>query len=82
MVEGRLPRPDLGPEFFHTPSEIRRILRFFSCQRMGYERRVSLGLGGFQEATPIYRNPVAGSRPACMRALRSWQGQAGGGRTR
>src|SRR5712691_2651335 len=44
----------------------------FSCQRTGSKRRVSLGLGGFQKAAPIYSNPVAGSlwlffsRPSCQ----------------
>src|ERR671923_2112765 len=54
---------------FHNLSEIRRILYFFPCKATGRERRVVLGLGGFQEAAPIYRNPVAKSRRACARAL-------------
>src|SRR5207249_41948 len=90
---GRQPRSDLGlspnwssafpgtaVRIFHTLPEIRRIPHFFPCKQTGGERRVVLGLGGFQEAAPIYRNPVARSQPACARALCWWQGPADGGR--
>src|SRR5690349_24388918 len=45
-----------GTGIFHTLTEIRRIPHFFPCKQTGGERRVVLGLGGFQEAAPIYRN--------------------------
>src|SRR5215467_4962770 len=80
VKRGRQPRSGSGLGIFHTGSQNRRILYFFPCKRAGGERRVVLGLGGFQEAAPIYRNPVARSRPACARALRLWRGSADGGR--
>src|SRR5713101_4663306 len=55
----------------------------FSCQSTVSKLRVSLGLGGFQKAAPIYRNPVAGSlRLVFSRALGVRLGQAGGGTNR
>src|SRR5215831_5684986 len=93
VEQGRQPRSNLGLGIFHNLSENRRILHFFPCKQTGGERRVVLGLGGFQEAAPIYRNPVAKSRRACARALGCRRGrtlcreeglprQAGGGRRR
>src|SRR5215472_4159804 len=83
---GRPPRRSRGLGNFHTLSKNRRILYFFPCKQTGGERRVVLGLGGFQEAAPIYRNPVAKSRRACARSLCCRDGalcrEEGGGRRR